>query len=636
MSIDSSTPDTPRRRWRWLRSILTSWWLRSLYQAVVMIGAVAICVYVVGWAQRIGWIQVERLATTAGAAEATVRAASYICPMMCVPPTTEPGRCPVCAMELVPTTSDSDAEGDASITIPIADRRLVGITTVPVKRVAATRKITAVGLLAVDESRRVRIPVDASGRVEKLFFNYTGQRIHVGEKLATFYSPDLYAAQTELLTLKQTRGATSERRQFLADVRKEIIDAARQRLRELGMNSAQIQAIEQRGEPESRIDISSPQSGTITQLMLQEGQYVQEGEIVCEVADLSQIWLVTQLFPEDAALVRYGQRVSATIRSLPGRSLPGRVSFIAPVVDAKRSVVHVRVNVSNPDGQLRPGDEATVMIDVPLQPGQDVYDPQLAGKFICPEHPDETATFEAKCPRSGRAMVAATTFGFAASPDDVAQPLVIPRRAVLMAGQRSAVYVEVEEGAFELRRVTLGSRFGEDVVVVDGLEEHAVVAADGNFLIDSQMQLSGRPSLIDPSRVVARDAEESPFQIEVPEIGDIQIFDGTPGDDEPDSDAARGSDAAWLLPESGRIELWESPQGASASPAEAGSEHDAAEGGEGDWELPESGPPQPIEDGEPSVSPSGDMSVSPSVEMSVSQVASYRALVQRSEVGGWS
>ena len=519
-----STNNQPTRNQTldWLKRVVASWWLRTLYKAAIVVATVALCIYMVGWAQRNGWIKVEQVAATGGNSESAATATKYICPMMCVPPTTEPGRCPVCAMELVPATSDADSGGDKSVSIATADRRLTGIQTVAAARGTATRTVTAVGTLEFDESRLVRIPADSAGRVEKLFFNYTGQSIQAGEKLATYYSPELYAAQTELLTLKQTRRAPSGRRYSLANVREEIINAARQRLVELGMTRDQIAAIERSGKAQSRIDIRSPQSGTITKLMLREGQYLKAGEVVCEVADLSSVWLVTQLFPEDAALVRYGQRVTARISSLPGQTVEGRVSFIAPVVDATRRAVNVRVDLENPDNQLRPGDEATVVIEVPLQPGQLVFDDHLAGKFICPQHPDVVHESAATCPKSGRDLIPTQKLGFAATAMEVERPLTIPRNAVLSAGDRSAVYVEIADGEYEIRLVTLGSNVGENVVVLAGLEEAEKVATNGNFLIDSQMQLSGKPSLIDPSKAATPEEEESPFEIEVPDFGDIE------------------------------------------------------------------------------------------------------------------
>jgi hypothetical protein len=162
-----------------------------------------------------------------------------------------------------------------------------------------------------------------------------------------------------------------------------------------------------------------------------------------------------------------------------------------------------------------------------------------------------------------------------------------------MAGNQSAVYVEVEEGEYEIRLVTLGSKIGEDIVVLAGVEESEQVATDGNFLIDSQMQLSGKPSLIDPSRAATPEEEESPFEIEMPEFGDIEMVedvvgesneseelpsltiesldDESPDDGEPEAEATGSeSEDEWELPEFGLPELLEDKQAKFVIPPSGG------------------------------------------------------------------
>ncbi len=298
------------------------------------------------------------------------------------------------------------------------------------------------------------------------------------------------------------------------------------------MTRTQIAELEQRGNSETRIEIRSPQSGTITKMMLREGQYIKPGDVVYEVADLSRVWLLTELFPEDAASVRYGQRVAAHISSLPGELLDGRVSFVDPMVDANKRAVQVRIELDNPEGKLAPGDEATVEIRVPAQPTANIYDEQLAGKWICPVHPDVVESNSGTCVRSQRPLVPTSEFGFVDSADSVEQPLVIRRDAVLMAGDRSAVYVETEPGQFEIRLVTVGARLRDEVVILEGLTESEVVATNGNFLIDSQMQLAGKPSLIDPSRATIE--VEKTWDLDLPPMGPATAAD-TKTDSEPET-----------------------------------------------------------------------------------------------------
>ena len=421
-------------------------------------------------------------------------------------------------MELVLAAAGGESTDSRSVTISPADRRLLGIKTVAARRSAVLRTLRGVGVLSVNEAKVARIPAYTGGRIEQLGVNFTGQSVQVGDRLVTMYSPDLYAAQTELLALKQTRRGTN--RNGLTDVRAELVTAARQRLVELGMTRGQISAMEDRGTADTRVMVTSPQAGTVTRLLARVGQYVQTGDLLCEMADLSSVWLMTDLFPEEAALVRYGQRARATVTSLPGQEFQGRVAFIAPTVNPETRTVGVRIEISNAERALRPGDEATVHLSVPALRRTKMYDRQLAGKWICPEHPEVVRASAGICPQSERELIQTVDLGYARAEDEVERPIVLPREAILMTGDVAAAFVEAEPGRFEIRQVTLGAKLTQEVVVVAGIEEGEQVATGGNFLIDSQMQLAGNPSLIDLSRVVA--TAESQFEITPPPIGPIR------------------------------------------------------------------------------------------------------------------
>jgi Cu(I)/Ag(I) efflux system membrane fusion protein len=209
-----------------------------------------------------------------------------------------------------------------------------------------------------------------------------------------------------------------------------------------------------------------------------------------------------QLFPEDAAAIRYGQKVEAEVQSLPGRKFTGRVAFIDPNVDPQTRTVGVRVVISNNDVLLRVGDYAKATIDAPLSDVQQtlVYDPELANKWISPRHPHVIAASAGACPICGVDLVPAAQYGFTDQPSTRSTALVVPRDAVLMAGNNSVVYVETEPGRFEIRRVVLGPHCGDQIVIRRGVKHGEHVATRGNFLIDSQMQLAGNPSLIDPTK----------------------------------------------------------------------------------------------------------------------------------------
>ena len=476
------------------------WWVGTAVRTAAFLCAAVGLVAGLGVAQRAGWISADEAAASAVAA--VEEGVSWICPMMCTPPSSEPGRCPVCGMELVKAAASGGGDG-MSVTLDPAARRLAGIETAEVKLETLTREVRTVGELAFDEGRDATIAAYVDGRLERLFADYVGVPVKKGDDLAVLYSPDLYTAQREYLS---ARNALASGAGAGESVTRELAIAARDKLIELGMSADQIAALRESGEAETRLRIVSPLGGTVVEKLKTEGQYVKQGEPILRIADLSAVWLMLELFPEDAAAVRFGSRVRAELRSLPGEEFVGRVAFVDPTVDPKTRTVGVRVEMLNPDGRLRPGDYATATIEapaVPPAPGEPVYDPDLAMKYVSPMHPQIVRDEPGECPVCGMDLVPARELGFAESRTADRAVLSVPRDAVLRAGGNSVVYVETDPGRFEIRDVQLGPTAGGRTVVLGGLEEGERVATGGNFLIDSQMQLAGNPSLIDPTRAKA-------------------------------------------------------------------------------------------------------------------------------------
>lgn len=532
------------------------WLLRILIQCAAIVGAVVVAIILVGLSQRVGWIRSGDAVASANAnstapteytcpmhpeirqpsagkcpicgmalvpVQSTSKPASpkddeaeevesaaeerYICPMMCTPPQTEPGKCPVCAMDLVKASAGSGGNG-RSVSIDAAARRILGIRTAPVTSENVFREVRTIGRIEYDEERVATIAAYVDGRLEELVAEYVGIEVGKGDPLATLYSPGLYSAQVEYLSSLNTPALNA-----LAVDGEDLSNVARDNLAELGMTAEQIEALQRTGKAEKRLRIASPIGGTVITKHKVEGDYVKTGEPIYRVADLSMVWLMLDLYPSDAAAVRFGQQVEAEIASLPGEIYTGRVAFVDPLVDEKTRTVAVRVEMSNFDGRLKPGDYATATIRVPAVPRVQVYDPALAGMWISPMHPQIIRQDAGKCPICGMDLVPTSDLGYSEEPLPDQAVTVVPRSAVLMAGDNSVVYVEVQPGVFELRKVALGSMTRDKAVIESGLEIGESVATDGNFLIDSQMQLAGNPSLMDPSKTESEtpaSAEEAP------------------------------------------------------------------------------------------------------------------------------
>ncbi len=513
-AVQSNEPRAERSRW---------WTILVTPVLLLVVGLLLIAA--LGLAQRIGWIPVAEVAVQGSSAGGGDSDELYICPMMCTPAQKEPGRCPVCAMELV--KSSSSGKGPSlEVTLEPAARRLAHIATAPATLAPVTRQVRVVGRLDYDEGSLKTIAAYVDGRLEKLSVDYTGAVVEKGEPLAVVYSPRLYSAQVEFLLAKRAVDRLAPAaRNMTRQANFNLFENARQRLIELGMTPQQIQSLEVEGQADSRLLLFAPMSGTVIQKLAVEGQYVKEGQSIYQLADLSSLWLLLELFPEDAAALRYGLPVDAEVQSLPGKHFSGRVVFVDPCVNPKTRTVSVRVVLPNDQGLLRVGDYARATIRIPLaedgSPVEHCYDPELVGKWIGPKHPHVIEDHPGACRICGAALVAASELGFTDDPSVQPQAVLVPRSAILHVGEHSVAYVEKDAGVFELRRLTTGPITADGVVVLEGITAGEQVAVQGAFLIDSQMQLAGNPSLLDPTKAVESSADAPAPDIPLP--GGVEV-----------------------------------------------------------------------------------------------------------------
>lgn len=440
-------------------------------------------------------------------AAAEVDETVYTCSMCPQVRTTDPdANCPICGMDLIPAAEmDDDPSESASerrMSMSTAAVALAQIVTAPVERRTPEAEVRLVGELDYDETRLAEITAYFPARIERLFLDFTGMRVQRGEHVAEVYSPELFAAQEELLQAIRAADTAGDADTAAARAARATLRAARERLRLWGLTESQIREIETRGTASDTLTIHAPIGGVVVERAALEGRYVQTGSSIATLADLNHLWVKLDAYESDLHWLRFGQNVTFTTPSRPGERFEGTISFISPTVSQRSRTARVRVNVENPDGRLKPGMFVQAVVRPTLTSGGVAIGPDLRGKWISPMHPEIVRDEPGECDVCGMDLVPAEDLGYVTEPDpDAEPPLVIPATAPLITGTRAVVYVTVpgrERPTFELRDVTLGPRAGDVYIVKSGLEEGDRVVVHGNFKIDSAMQLGHRPSMMSP------------------------------------------------------------------------------------------------------------------------------------------
>ena len=411
----------------------------------------------------------------------------------------EPGKCPLCGMDLVPVKKS--AGGVRTISISPDVMKLMKVQTVPAMHRYVTANVRMVGKIEYDETRLAHITAWVSGRLDRLFVDYTGIEVNKGDHMVYIYSEELFSAQTELIqAVKYRRDQPASTNRLIQPI--DLAASSREKLRLLGLTTDQIEEIEQRGTPDTHIAINSPVAGIVISKLKEEGDRVRTGDRIYTVADLNHLWMKMDAYESDLTWLRYGQEVEFTTEAYPGEVFKGRVAFIDPMLNEATRTVKVRVNVSNEDGRLKPEMFVRAIVHSQIAAGGRVLDASLAGKWISPMHPEIVKDEPGDCDVCGMPLVRAETLGYVtAEPSDIAKPLVIPVSAALLTGTRAIVYIQVpnaEEPTYEGREIVLGPRAGDYYLVKAGLEEGELVVTNGNFKLDSALQISAKPSMMTP------------------------------------------------------------------------------------------------------------------------------------------
>ena len=376
---------------------------------------------------------------------ASTQKARWYCPMHPTYTSDRPGECPICGMSLEPMPKDEGAApsaqagtggvpGLADVHLSPDRVQLIGVRLARVERRPLGGQLDLVGFVTPDESRLRRVQLRVSGWVERLFVSRTGDRVLSGEPLLSIYSPELYQSEREYLIERGVRDSMPGMAGMSHEAGAE--QSAEQRLRLLGVPSDEITRLSRDRTAEMRLTLRSPVSGTVLERGVVEGQYVGADTPLLTVADLSEVWVLADVYEMDVSRVHAGDRAQFTSDALPGRTLEARVGFVYPTVSSETRTVKVRLEITNPGGVLRPGMFGKVRLRGGGAPG-----------------------------------------------------LAVPSEAVVSAGDRSYVFLARAGGHFEPRVVETGLHAGDDVQILHGLAEGDTVVSSASFLIDSESRL---------------------------------------------------------------------------------------------------------------------------------------------------
>ncbi len=349
----------------------------------------------------------------------------------------EPGKSPM-GMDLVPVYED-EATGGSLITIDPVTIQNMGVRTAPVETRDISRTIRTVGLVEYDEPAQYSINTKVAGWIERLYVNQVGQHVGKGQPLLELYSPDLVTAQEEyLLALDNYASLAETPFPEIADGARRLLDATRRRLQLWDISAGQIKRLEQNRQVRKTMTLHSPYSGIVKSKMMNEGGYVTPGMELFEIADISEVWVMADIYEYELPWVSVGQSAELVLPYADGKEVVSSVSYIYPFVEPKTRTVKARIEIDNPDFELKP----------------DMYvNVRLA-----------TAT--------------------------VKETLAVPSEAVLYSGEKMTVFVALGNGRFEPRLVKVGATGDQGYTEIkQGLFAGEQVVTSAQFMFDSESKL---------------------------------------------------------------------------------------------------------------------------------------------------
>ena len=343
-------------------------------------------------------------------------------------------------MDLVPVYEDQVNAGPTVVIDPTTIQNM-GVRSSLVERTDFSRSIRTIGKLGYNEERTYVVTSKISGWIEKLYVDFTGQKVYKGQSLLEIYSPDLVTTQQEyLLALKSKALVSDTKNTDIKNGAESLLQSTRQRLLYWDIPESAINDLEQSGKVKKSLVLPSPASGIVTHKNAVQGSYVNQGAPLYQIADISTIWVLASIYDTDLPWIHVGQEAEIELSYLPGKIISGHVSFIYPYVDEKARDVKVRIEFPNPGLELRPGMFANVSLKT----------------------------------------------------ETIKNALVINSGSIIHSGRRDVVFVVQDKGHFEPREITVGEEGDGGLVrVLTGLNENDRIVTSAQFLLDSESRLQG-------------------------------------------------------------------------------------------------------------------------------------------------
>ncbi|NHF61495.1 efflux RND transporter periplasmic adaptor subunit [Flavobacteriaceae bacterium TP-CH-4] len=350
----------------------------------------------------------------------------------------EPGDCPICGMDLIPAESTDEGMATGQFKMTRNAMALADIRTTKVgSGISGDNTLKLSGTIEENEKAVATQASYFDGRIEKLFINFEGEEVRVGQQLATIYSPELIAAQQELIT------ATN-----LKESQPELYIAVRNKLKLWKLSEKEVEQIEKSGKVQENFPVYANVSGTVSEIMVEAGDYVKKGSPLFKLANLGTVWAVFDAYENQVSLLKEGQEIDIVTKSYPDKKFNAKISFIDPILNSSTRTIEVRAVLNNPSGRFKPG------------------------------------------------MFVAGSLAVASNKRH--DTMVIPESAVLWTGERSVVYIKTDPDnpTFEMREITVGDAVNRGYIVLSGLEYGDEIVTNGTFTIDAAAQLKGKKSMM--------------------------------------------------------------------------------------------------------------------------------------------